>query len=352
MDARAVLSPLVLIAAAVAASGCGTRNVDKAGGQPPARPLVLTLAAHDEDEGYSSFAAAVARLSGGALRIRIALDWRASGDRREIDYERGIVADVRAGRTQLGIVGARVWDTLGVTSFQALLAPFLIDSLDLEGRALESPFAARALARVDRSGVVAIALVPGRLRRPFGVTRVLRGPRDYRGAVMGLRLGAVAAATYRALGASPKGYIPGDLSGFDGTDLDPLTVTQNDYDARARAMTRNVVLWPKPQTIVMNRRAFARLTPDERRILVAAGRVALAPELTRIARDQQLGLSSLCAVGFSLATASRADRARLASVVRPVYDRIQRNAFTRRWIAEIRGMRATSTADVARCPAR
>ena len=100
------------------------------------------------------------------------------------------------------------------------------------------------------------------------------------------------------------------------------------------------------------KRGIASSIAEERRILVAAGREALAPELARVARDQQLAFSSLCAVGFSLATASRADRARLASAVRPVYDRIQRNAFTSRWIAQIRAMRATTTADVARCPTR
>jgi TRAP-type C4-dicarboxylate transport system substrate-binding protein len=343
--------PLALaLAVAVGAAGCGGGGTDKAGGSAPPKPLVLTLATHDDDEASGTFAAAVARLSGGSLRIRIEGNWRASQDRREIDYERGIVEDVRAGKAQLGIFGVRVWDTLGVTSFQALLAPFLIDSLSLERAALQSPLAAKALARVGRQGVVGIALVPGRLRRPLGLTRSLLRPRDYRGAVMGFRIGAVAEATYRTLGARPQGYIPGYLSGFDGTDLDPLTITENNYDVGARGLTANVVFWPKPQTIVMNRAAFERLTPEQQGILIAAGRAALAPELKRIARDQQLGLSNLCAAGFQLATASPTDLVALRRAVRPVYDRIERNPFTKRWIAEIVRVRGSSAPDVARCP--
>ena len=337
----------VAVAVAVWAAGCGGGRVDKVG-SPVEKPLVLTLAAHDDDEAYGTFAAAVDRLSGGSLRIRIAENWRVTGTRRELDYERGIVADIRRGTVPLGIVGVRVWDTLGVRSFQALVAPFLIDSLALEGKALRSPLVLQALAGVRRDGVVGIALLPGRLRRPLGITRLFGGPTDYRDAKIAIRLGTVAEATFRMLGASPKGYIPGDVAGFDGAETDPLTITENGYDQGTRGLTSNVVLWPKPQTIVMNRKAFDALTPRQRQILAEAGRDALAPELARIARDQRLGVSILCSDDwFRLATATPADVAALRKAVQPVYDRIERNPLTRRWIAEIE--RKRTVPDVVRC---
>jgi TRAP-type C4-dicarboxylate transport system substrate-binding protein len=333
---------------AFAAAGCGG-SVDKSGGRV-AKPVVLTLAAHDDDEGYGTFAAAVKRLSGGAIRIRVAENWRVTGDRRELDYERGIIDDVRSGKVAMGIFGVRVWDTLGVRSFQALVAPFLVDSLALEGRALRSPLAPRALAAVGRAGVVGIALLPGRLRRPFGITRLLVAPMDYRGAKVALRLGSVAEETFRALGARPAPEVPVDFTGFDGAEVDPLTITENGWDHDARGLTANVAFWPKPQTIVMNRRAFDSLTPVQRAILTEAGREALAPELARIARDERLGISILCGDrGFRLATATPAEVAALRRAVRPVYDRIERSLFARRWIAEIE--RERTQPDVVRCGA-
>jgi TRAP-type C4-dicarboxylate transport system substrate-binding protein len=314
-------------------------------------PLVLTLATHDDDEGYGTFAAAVARISQAAIRIRVAGNWGATGDRRELDYEPEIVGAVRAGKVQLGIVGARVWDTLGVDSFQALLAPFLIDSLRLERRAIESAPATRALATVERGGVVGIALLPGRLRRPLGITRPLVAPRDYRRAKIGTRPGAVAWATFRALGARPASYIPGWLSGFDGAEQDPLTITENGYDGGARALTGNVVFWPKPQTVVMNRSAYEALTPEQQRILREAGREAVAPELARIRRDQRLGLSTLCAGKVPVRPASAADLAALRKAAQPVYDDIKREPFTRRWIAQILQMKAAqASVGAVRCP--
>jgi TRAP-type C4-dicarboxylate transport system substrate-binding protein len=338
------------VALAAGTAGCSS-GLTKAGGSAPEKPLILTLAAHDDEAPYLTFAAAVARLSGGSMRIRVAGNWRATDDRREIDFERATVRDVRSGRVALGIVGARVWDTLGDDDFQALVAPLLIDNLALERKALAMPPAAQALARLDRVGVVGIALLPGRLRRPLGLTRRLLGPRDYRDAKVGIRPGAVTEMTLHALGAIPRGYVPGDLTGFDGAELDPLTITQNDYDVGARALTGNVVLWPKPQTIVMNRRAYARLTSGQQRILREAGRQAVGPELVRIARDQQAGLGELCKHGtLRIANASSTDLAALRRAVRPVYARLERDALTKRWIAWIARAREAASPDRISCP--
>jgi TRAP-type C4-dicarboxylate transport system substrate-binding protein len=331
---------------AFAAAGCGG-SVDKAGGRV-SKPLVLTLAAHDDDEAYGTFAAAVKRLSGGSMRIRIAENWRVTGDRRELDYERGIVDDVRSGKVAMGIFGVRVWDTLGVRSFEALLAPFLVDSLALEGRALRSPLAPRALAAVGRDGVVGIALLPGRLRRPFGITRLLVAPADYRGAKVAIRPSTVAEETFRALGARPAPEVPVDFTGFDGAEVDPLTITENGWDQGARGLTANVTFWPKAQTIVMNRKAYTALTPEQRGILAEAGREAVTPELAQIAREQRLGISILCGDhGFRFVNATPAETSALREAVQPVYDRIERNPLTRRWIDQI--ARERTAPDVVTC---
>jgi TRAP-type C4-dicarboxylate transport system substrate-binding protein len=328
-------------ALAIVTTACGGSGADKAGGS---QPVVLTLATHDDDYAHESFAAAVKRASGGSMRIEVVNNWRAY----EVEYERGIVDDVRTGKVELGIVGVRVWDTLGVNSFQALVAPFLVDSLALERRALASPLAARTLARLARRGVVGVALLPGRLRRPFGITRALVRPEDYRGATIGIRPGGVARATVRALGATARGYVSGALSGVDGTELDPATIVLDSYDEQARALTANVVLWPKAQTIVMNRKAFDALTSEQQEILRAAGRSALEPELARIERDERTGLSALCKRGkLRFATARRADLAALREAVRSVYDELERDPLTKRWIAELIRLRG---ADVAASP--
>ena len=101
-------------------------------------------------------------------------------------------------------------------------------------------------------------------------------------------------------------YVPGVLSGLDGTDSNPKAI---DYNSWEGALTTNVVLWPKPYTIVMNRDAFDALTSEQQEILRDAGREALAPELDELVRDSSEALSAACARGaLTLVSASAADR--------------------------------------------
>jgi TRAP-type C4-dicarboxylate transport system substrate-binding protein len=331
--ATMVGATLFLIAAA-----CGGSGSDKAGGKPEEKPLVLTLESEDDValSGAPEFADAVERLSHGSMRIRFLQAGRSS----EVEFERGVVQDVRGGRAQLGIVGTRVWDTTGVTSFRALLAPFLVDSLDLQRQVLESSLAESMLEGVGEAGVVGIALLPGPLRHPLGLSRAFVSLEDYRGATIGIRPGGVARAALRALKVRAKAYVPGDLSGLDGVETDLKTITYNGWDMRTGTLTTNVVLWPKPFSIVMNRKAFGSLSADQREILHRAGREARAPELRQIASDAEAALAEACRGGqLIFATASTAVRERLRAAVQPVYDEIEHDPQTRKWIAAIEQMR-------------
>ena len=285
MSARAALAAfgvaLVLVAAA-----CAGGEGDKAGGKQQAQPLVLTLESEDDLSltGAPEFAEAVERVSEGSMRIQFVYAGRGT----EIEWEKGVVEDIRGGKAQLGIVDARVWDTIGVKSFQALLAPFLVDSLELERQVLESPLATRMLEGVEQAGVVGIALLPGPVRSPFGISHPLLGPDDYRGATIGIRPAGLMRTALRALGAEAKVYVPGVLSGLDGAESNPKAI---DYNSWEGALTTNVVLWPKPYTIFMNRDAFDALTSEQQEILRDAGREALAPELEELVSDSAEALS-------------------------------------------------------------
>lgn len=342
---------LAAAAIVVAATGC-TGSGDKAGGGSDAgSPLVLTLESEDDVQqtGALEFAAAVSRLSGGSLRIRLV----PAGRGTEVDFERGVVQDVRRGKANLGIVGVRVWDTLGVPSFRALVAPFLVDSLELERKVLASSLPDRMLDGVERAGVVGIALLPGPLRQPLGFSRAFVGPGDYRGASMGTRPAGLARATFRALGARPRSTASGDRSGLNGMELDLTTIHYNGFDEQRGWLTTNVVLWPKPYSIVMNRRAFDSLTPSQQELLRRAGREAAAPEQRQIARDAASAMARVCAAAkLTLVQASPGQLAALRRAVRPVYDVLERDPETARVLPEItrlRGGGSGAAAGVSGC---
>src|SRR5215216_2890701 len=80
---------------AAIATGCGGSPGDKSGAAARGKATVLELANGDNGgRDTGEFIAAVKRLSQGKLVIRE----RADAHQGDVDYERAIVADVRAGR--------------------------------------------------------------------------------------------------------------------------------------------------------------------------------------------------------------------------------------------------------------
>jgi hypothetical protein len=177
---------------------------------------------------------------------------------------------------------------------------------------------------------------------------------DYRGARIGVREGEVAKATFTALGATPVGYVAGGpVSGLDGLELGFGTIKGNEYDRQAKAVTANVTFWPKPVTVVINRKVFESLTASQQAALRGAGSAVVSRQL-----DFTQGLSAedgnvLCRRGLRFVRASNQDLAELRRAVQPVYDRIEGNAETRSLLQRILAMkretRAAATPDSPRC---
>src|SRR5262249_38003192 len=174
--------------------------LNKAGGGQARQPIVLTLANFLGDPGeLDGFAGEVQRLSAGTLRIDIKTRWRFG----QVQYENGLIEDVRAGRADLGGAGSRAWAPVGVNSSRALDAPLLITSYALQDRVLRSPRIGQMLQGVQLLGLAGIGVLPGPLRKPLGIARPLLKPSDYAGLRIGVQQSRVAAATMRALGATP-----------------------------------------------------------------------------------------------------------------------------------------------------
>jgi TRAP-type C4-dicarboxylate transport system substrate-binding protein len=338
---------LGLAALGVLVGGCGS-SASKATGARSQEPVVLRLAnpnAGDADVG--AWMEAVARLSKGRVRIELHGDWRSE----EVEAERGTLADVRAGKVDIAKIPARAWDMVGVTSFQALHAPLLVDSLELERRVLTADIGAQMLAGVRAAGVQPVGVLPGPLRYPLGISRDLAGPSDYRGSLVGSRPSMVAAATAEALGARYVDVAAGaDLEGLDGFDASLADIDGFGYDRVARSVTADVVLWPRAVTLVANRGAWERLAPADREILTRAAREAVAPVMQELRNYDRAGVRVLCDRRFPLVRARAAGIRELRRAVEPVYRRLASDPGTRDVLERIRELKAnTPAAPVAGC---
>ena len=337
---------VALLAAVAVFAGCGSPGFDKAGGRQARHPVVLTLANFNGNTGeIDGFANNVRRLSGGTMRIDIKSRWRSG----QVNYENGLIGDVRAGKADLGVVGSRAWDSVGVNSFRALTAPLLIDSYALQDRVLRSPMIGQMLRGLRPLGLAGIGVLPGPFRKPLGITRPLLKPTDYTGLRIGVQQSLVADATVRALRATPVWFpVSGPITGFGAIEQQIGSIEGNQYDEVGKYLTANVNLWPRPLVLFANGRTWAALTPAQRRILGQAATGDLAAETKFVRDDERTATAMLCRRGLlRFLTASPADLAALRRVVQPVYAQLERDPQTRRYIRQIEAMRQGIPAEPA-----
>jgi TRAP-type C4-dicarboxylate transport system substrate-binding protein len=352
---RAVLA-LALAATLVAGllAGCGAGRsegaADKAGGS--GAPVVLRLASpwpqgQPDTPVLEYFAAQVSQLSGGRMRIQLIFD--ALGQSRP-DVEPRVAGFVRDGRFDLGWIGARAWDELGVTSFQALQAPFLITDYTLLKRVVTSSLARRMIAGLKGARVVGLALIPDLLRYPDTARRPLVSAADFRGVRLRVFPSKATDMLLRALGATPE-HVSGSAinaeiaSGrIDGSETSlPLAPPHS-------IITGNVPLFPRVNTLFVNPTVLAKLTSDERSVLRAAAARTLAHVLRRPLSTAVMA-RQFCRGGGRIVLANATELAALERAARPVYSQLERIAETRNLIASIRALKASLPASVSVVPA-
>ncbi|MFL5928421.1 MAG: hypothetical protein ACJ77E_15935 [Gaiellaceae bacterium] len=339
MQRVALLVPLAFVAA-----GCFSHSGGKSGGGAAHHTVVLTMASQISGGPPSqilAFANEVNRRSHGTMRLVVRNNWRA----RDLEQEADTIADVRSGRVDLAWVGARAWDWVGVKSFDPLVAPFLVDSYDLEQRVFDAGIPQRMVPTVSRASVVGIGVLPGPLRTLVGVRRPLLAPRDLRGRTIGVQ-GVVAAATFAALGAAPRQYYAQPtLAHLDGIEEQLSAILGNSHDNVARFVSANVVLWPRPLVLFAGRKVYDSLTPDQRITLRAAAAGAVSAALAASRHEDAVALRALCARGrLTFVAALPAHIGALHAAVAPVYRRLESDPGIREVLRRVERLRRSTPA--------
>jgi len=238
----------------------------------------------------AAFLENVERLAEGRLRVALVNGWTSPHDR---DGERTVLKDLASGVADLGWVGARsVGTTFGIRSLDPLHAPLLFPDEEAVRRFLEVASVTPLLAPLREVGVAGLALLPGGLRRPFGITTPLVGPEDWRGKVIRTHASLPAIASFRELGATPVLRSPAEEGGraavgIDGMDLHPRAVAAWGY---AGWLTWNVPLWPRIVLVTANLRRLERLSSGERAVLEEAARRATSETAQHLPRESPHGL--------------------------------------------------------------
>lgn len=335
-------------------AGCSAPSPDRAGGHAGAEATVLTLANPGgavEPPQLVAWVKRVDQMSKGTISIEFRNEWR-EGEARP---EAATLDDIRRGKADMAWVGARAFDRVGITDFQALLAPMLVDSYELEAKVFEAGIPAEMLGGVREAGVVGIGVLPGPLTRLVGTREPLVNPDALKGEKIVSQDSALMDESLRALGATPVTAPPSaDLGSYGGAQMQLGAVVGRHHDRDAKYVTGNVDLWPRPLVVVMGKAADDRLSAQQRAVLTKALGQTITQAVDVARAEDREAAPTLCRLGMKLPTASSADLKAMKAAVEPVYTGLRKDKRTADWLEQIQYLKETTGAgpDTASCPGK
>jgi TRAP-type transport system periplasmic protein len=189
-----------------------------------------------------------------------------------------LLADVRSGVVPMATISSAIFDTAGITAFQALQAPFLITNYPL-AEAVEGGEIGKSMladATEQAGDLVALAIHEGGLRKPFGAEKKLVSVESFQGTTIRAPQSQVLAAGFQAIGANveplplPDVYLALQNGTVDGVEANlPLIYTQKWYEV-GKYVTGNVNFWPFPTVLVINKAVYDGLSADQQTALTDA----------------------------------------------------------------------------------
>ncbi|TQM65066.1 TRAP transporter substrate-binding protein [Humibacillus xanthopallidus] len=343
---------LMVMAVIIGLSACSS-SADKAGGRGLQEVIVLEIAQLDDvaPPQVQAYAAEVEKQSRGSLRFHFNDSWRMG----EIDFEKNTLEDVTGGRTAGAWVGVRSFDLIGVTSFQPLVAPMLVDSQLVQSRIFSEGIPLEMARGLEGHGLVAVAVLPGPMRKVLGVRKPFREPADFRGTVLGIQGGDIPEATAKALGATFTRMSSGArLDGVDAYEQPAENILGGFYGLEAKYITANVNLWPQAIAVVLNQASYRALTDAQREVLRKAATDAIPVALAATRAEDETAIAKLCGQQVAFPPSSDLQLAALRRAVQPVHDAIADNPDDGRMLDRLTELRAAAAAppDVSVCPSR
>ena len=338
MSSARVATVAVVLGLVLASGACtATQDTSRAGGSLPVDHL--RIGAPDPVGRLTSAAAhemarQVDRLTDGSV-VLVPVD-DAVADVPH-DFDKALIEQVRSGDLDLAIVPARAWDLVGVTSFQALSAPFLLASDELLAQVTQGGVAADMLAGLDGSGVTGLAVVPGGLRHVFRTGTPVLGPVDYVGLTLRTPHGLVPSSTFSMLGAQPvdtngpavhAGLVDGSIDAFE------TTYALADGFASPTTTAGDVTPFASAYTIVVNTDRFDRLSPSRREALRRSAGTA-RERIVSHAVSEDDAATAYCGAGSQIVVAGQATVDGLRWATAPVVTALRRDPVTRDLIDRI-----------------
>lgn len=302
----------------------------------------VTTPTHPYGLALAEFATQVDASSGGKLKIKLLPEYGGGNDLT-------LLNDLKGNTVNMGSVSASIWDTEGVTSFQALQMPFLITNYTLEKKVLDSSIEPQMLTGTEKLGLHGLAIHEGGLRKPVSTSACITTLQGFSGKKMRVAPGALLTDGISALGANPIPMALGDVylalknGEVNALEANYGLVYTNKYYEVAKCITGNVNLWPFPTVLSINNTTWNGLTSQEQGWITSAANKLPDESIAIVANPASPLVKELCATGIKIGKASASALTDMRNAENGVYTKYTATQPTGSFVSQIEALKATVT---------
>lgn len=272
---------------------------------------------HPQGQSLTRFGEIVSQKSNGKITVKLFAGGTLGNDVTLISALQGGTVEMTVPDTST-LVGVA-----GLKEFGLINLPFVFSSGEQADALLDGPFGQNLLAKLPEKGLVGLGFWENGFRQVTNSRRAIGKAEDVAGLKLRVIQNPLFIETFSTLGASaqplpfPEVYTALEQGVVDGQENPLATILASKfYEVQDYAALTNHIysVW----AVLISKKFWDRLSPDEQKILTEAAKEATAFERETIRAFDKKALEELKAQGMEVTTLPEAEVAKLREKTEPV----------------------------------
>jgi TRAP-type transport system periplasmic protein len=278
---------------------------------------------HPQGQSVNKFAELVGQKSGGKIKVKLFAGGALGNDVTMISALQGGTQEMVVPDTST-LVGIG-----GLKDFGVLNLPFLFNNGKEADAVLDGPFGQKLLAKLPEKGLIGLGLWENGFRQVTNSRRPINKAEDFAGLKIRVIQNPLFIETFSALGANglpmpfPEVYTALETKTVDGQENPLATILASKFhEVQKNTVLSNHIysVW----ALLMSKKFWDRLTPDEQKIIMEAANETKDYERKLIRAYDAKALEELKAKGMQVTTLPEAETAKLREKTKPVWTKFSK----------------------------
>jgi tripartite ATP-independent transporter DctP family solute receptor len=273
---------------------------------------------HPQGQGAQKFSQLVEQKSGGKIKVRVFPSGQLGGDLQNVSALQGGTLDLMV--LNSGLLSAQVKD------FAVFDLPFLFNTPEEADAVVDGPVGTRMYEKLQEKGLIGLGYFDLGFRNMTNSKRPIAKLEDFSGIKLRVLQSPLFIDLFNTLGANtvampfPEVYTALEQKVIDGQE-NPFTVIRDTKFSEVQgylSVTRHIY---NPQSVIMSKRSWDKLSNDEKKIIRDAVDEAEAYQ-RKVSREQATkALEDLTKAGMKVNEVSPQEIARIREKIKPVFDK-------------------------------